>query len=258
MKPARSNYLEIEINHGVNRIHHNQVLRSLVMDGLGRRASLLREIQERGELLSIQQLCDSSSLHANTVRTHLDSLLAAGEIEREQAPASGRGRPLWLYRTAVKKVSPYEMLAEVLASQLGHAEDPTLTERAAKKWANAAEAKGAAVAKDGDEAVEQVADSLRNVGFEVSSNLMRDEISITDCPYASLVEQHPKICDVHAALVSELMSRSGQPITIDRLDVWAKPGICVAHINRSDRSPARTITPGEIAEITVERIKNGK
>jgi predicted ArsR family transcriptional regulator len=258
MKPANSNYSESVINHGANRIHYNQMLRSLVMEELGSRASLLRVIQERGELLSIQQLCDVSGLHANTVRTHLDSLLAAGEIEREQAPASGRGRPLWLYRTAVKKVSPYEMLAEILASQLSHADDPTLTERAAKKWANAAETEGAVAAKDGDEAVEQVARSLRNVGFAVSSNLMRDEISITECPYAALVEQHPKICDVHAALVSELMSRSGQPITIERLDVWAKPGVCVAHINRSDRSPARTITPGEIAAITVERTHDDK
>jgi predicted ArsR family transcriptional regulator len=225
---------------------------------LSSKENLLRLIAERDSMVSIQELCDLSGLHPNTVRTHLDSLLAAGEIERMQAPSQGRGRPLWLYRAAVKKVSAYEMLATILASQLGHSDDPTLTLRAAKKWANVAETEGALTAVDCDEAVDQVAHSLRSVGFTVSSNPMRDEFTITECPYASLVEQHPRICDVHAALVSELMTRSGQPITIERLDVWAKPGVCVAHLNRTDQSPARTITPGEIAAITVERTHHDK
>jgi predicted ArsR family transcriptional regulator len=225
---------------------------------LSSRGNLLRFITEQESTVSIQELCDLTGLHPNTVRTHLDSLLAAGEIEREQAPSQGRGRPFWLYRTAVKRVSPYEMLAEILASQLGHADEPALTLRAAEKWANAAEAEGVLIAVDCDEAVDQVAHSLRNVGFTVSSNPMRDELTITECPYASLVEQHPKICDVHAALISELMSRSGQPITIKSLDVWSKPGVCVAHLNRLDQSPARTITPGEIAAITIERTDDDK
>ena len=209
-------------------------------------------------MMSIQELCALSGLHANTVRTHLDSLLASGDIDREQASAIGRGRPLWLYRPAVKKVSPYEMLAEILASQLGHADDPVLTLQAARKWANAAVTEDTAPAIDCDQAVDQVAHSLRHVGFAVLLNPMRDELTITECPYASLVAQHPKICDVHAALVSELLSRSGQPVTMGTLEVWAKPGVCVAHLNRIDQRPARTITPGEIAAITVERTDDDK
>lgn len=223
------------------------------MTELSSKENLLRLITERETAVSIQELCSLSGLHPNTVRTHLDSLLAAGEIEREQAPSQGRGRPLWIYRTAVVKISPYEMLAQILASQLGRADDPSLTTRAAKHWADVAATQGADSAKDCDEAVDQVAHSLRNVGFTVSLNSMLDEITITECPYASLVADHPKICDVHAALIGELLARSGQPISTERIDVWARPGVCVAYLNRKDRNPTRTITSADIAEIVVER-----
>lgn len=228
------------------------------MTQLSSKETLLRLITERESSVSIQELCDLTGLHPNTVRTHLDSLLAAGEVEREQAPSQGRGRPLWFYRAAVAKISPYEMLAQILASQLGRADDPTLTTRAARRWADVAETQGVVSAGNCDEAVDQVAHSLRNVGFAVSLNPMRDEVTITECPYASLVAEHPKICDVHAALIGELLTRSGQPIRTGRLDVWAKPGVCVAYLNRQDRSPYRTITHAEIAEIAAERIDDEK
>lgn len=228
------------------------------MTELSSKETLLRLIDERETAVSIRELCDLTGLHPNTVRTHLDSLLAAGEIEREQTPSKGRGRPIWSYRPAVAKISPYEMLAQILALQLGRANDPGLTGRAAKHWADAAMDPSVVDVKDCDEAVDQVAHSLRNVGFTVSLNPMRDEVTITECPYASLVSEHPKICDVHAALIGELLTRSGQPVSTGHVDVWAKPGVCVAHLNRTDRRPTRTITPADIAEIAAERTDNEK
>lgn len=231
------------------------------MTELSSKGNLRRLITERETSVSIQELCDLSGLHPNTVRTHLDSLLAAGEVEREQAPSQGRGRPLWFYRAAVAKISPYEMLAQILASQLGQADDPSLTTRAAKHWADVAATQGTVSARDCDETVDQVAQSLRNVGFTVSLNPMHDEVTITECPYASLVAEHPKICDVHAALIDELLTRSGRPISMDHVDVGAKPGVCVAYLDRADRSPARTITRVDIAEITeiaIERTDDEK
>lgn len=225
---------------------------------LSSKENLLRLITEESGALTIQQLCDLSGLHPNTVRTHLDSLVAGGEVEREQIPSKGRGRPLWAYHAAVAKVSPYEMLAQILAAQLGRADEPGLTAQAAKHWADVAVNQGSAEPKDCDEAVDQVAHSLRNVGFTVSLNPMYDEVTITKCPYASLVAEHPRICDVHAALVSELLIRSGQPISVKSVDVWVKPGVCVAHLERKDRSPVRTITNIDLQEIAVERIHDEK
>lgn len=235
------------------------MLSSDAMQALGSRAMLLESIQGRRERVSIQELSSSSGLHPNTVRTHLDSLLAAGEIEREQAPSVGRGRPLWLYRAAVKKPSPYEMLADALVHQLGQTDDPKLMDHAAKRWADAAATGVSAVAPtDGDQAVAQLMRALQNVGFAVSGNPVGDEITITECPYASIVEAQPRVCDVHAALVTELLSRSTQPISLKHLDVWVKPGICVAHLNRADLTPVRTIDSTNIAGIGEERIDDEK
>ena len=235
------------------------MLSSDAIQALGSRAKLLESIQGRRELVSIQALSAASGLHPNTVRTHLDSLLAAGEIERDQAPSAGRGRPMWLYRAAVKKPSPYEMLADALVHQLGQTDDPAMMDHAAKRWADAATTGVLAVTpSDGDEAVDQLMRALENVGFAVSSNPVADEITITECPYAAIVATQPRVCDVHAALVTELLSRSTQPITLERLDVWVKTGICVAHLNRVDLTPARTIDSTNIAEIGEERIDDEK
>lgn len=233
------------------------MLPSDVMEESGSRALILRMIQEQGDLIGVQDLCAASGLHPNTVRTHLDALLAAGEIEREQAPVTGRGRPLWLYRRAAKKLSPYEMLTEALTHQLDQVADPALLTSAAKRWADAATDGDEILPTNTDEAVDQVAKSLENVGFSVSLSRIGDEITISECPYAAIVETQPRVCNIHAALVVELLSRSAQPVTLDRLDVWVKPGICVAHLNRADLNPTRSITPLEIQEFVKERNHDG-
>ncbi len=58
--------------------------------------------------------------HANTVREHLEGLRGAGLVRRSAAPASGRGRPGWLYEaTELSHDDPrpeYAGLAIALAS----------------------------------------------------------------------------------------------------------------------------------------------
>ena len=74
---------------------------------------------------------------------------------------------------------------------------------------------------------------------------MGDAITVTDCPYADLVDDNPVICDIHTALVVRLLNQTGQPVTVESMDVWARRGMCVARLNRPDIVPARVITPDE-------------
>ena len=117
--------------------------------------------------LTVESIAESTGLHANTVRSHLDILLAGGVITREAADAHGRGRPRWLYRSATPQRSPFHALAEALSVQLALVGDPTMADRAAEQWARALPDLPSAGSPD--EAVAEAADALTRLGFQAQA-----------------------------------------------------------------------------------------
>lgn len=212
------------------------------------RARILQAIERSAAPLPVETIADQTGLHANTIRGHLDVLIASGAIAREPADAHGRGRPRWLYRPSTPKASPYQALAEALSMQLSQIQDPTMAAGAAERWASALPV--LPVASTPDAAVVVATDALNKLGFGAVANPLGDAISVTGCPYADLVDANPVICDIHTALVARLLLQTGQPITIESMDVWARPGMCIANLRRPDLAPARTITADERGIIT--------
>jgi len=213
------------------------------------REAIFALVERSSEPLTIEQICQASGLHANTVRTHLDVLHAAGRVEREQGSPKGRGRPPWLYRVAPGERSAQAVLAETLLDQLDAAFDPGLTRAAAQRWATAVrgELERQTPAADADDAVGRAATALEHLGFDAKVDGVGDRIELRGCPYAALVAERPVICDIHAALLVELLRGSGQPVTLRGLDVWTRRGLCVARLNRPDLRPNRSIAPPEAA-----------
>ncbi len=198
--------------------------------------------------LTVESIAESTGLHANTVRSHLDILLAGGVITREAADAHGRGRPRWLYRSATPQRSPFHALAEALSVQLALVGDPTMADRAAEQWARALPDLPSAGSPD--EAVAEAADALTRLGFQAQATPLGDAITITECPYAELVDDNPVICDIHTALVARLLRQTGQPVTIEAMQVWARQGMCLAKLRRPDLAPAWTVTADDRGTIT--------
>lgn len=206
------------------------------------RTRVLAAVEQSAESVTVEQIAERTGLHANTVRGHLDVLLATGAVTRTPADTKGRGRPRWLYHSAAPKASPFQFLAEALTAQLARTQDPGLADNAAERWSHALPE--LPVADDPDEAVAAAAQALNRLGFIAETNAVGDAISVTGCPYADLVDDNPVICDIHTALVVRLLAQTGQPVTLESMDVWARRGVCVAHLNRPDLEPARTITIG--------------
>ena len=71
------------------------------------REQLLHLLNESDEVLTISELADRTGLHPNTVREHLNILIAAELVNSESQTSGGRGRPTALERRA-----------------LGHSSDP--------------------------------------------------------------------------------------------------------------------------------------
>lgn len=185
----------------------------------------------------MEQIAEAVGLHANTVRGHLDALLASGRITRIADQRSTRGRPHWLY-SATASASIRE-LARALDAELELASAPEVARLVAATWAEV----GPDVRPAGtiEEAVDLATQALTDFGFGAVRNPVGDEITLSECPYASLVHEHPVICDIHAELLGEVLARTGQPVTLARLDVFPRPGLCVARLDRPDAKPEWSI-----------------
>lgn len=207
----------------------------------GSRAHLLATLQSHAREFSIEELAVASGLHANTVRAHLDVLVAGGHILRTQGQPHGRGRPPLFFRATTDARAPYDELSRVLRESLGAANAPNLARRTAERWAESLEPQP--VASTPDEAVDHAVESLHAVGFTAEASPLKDSITIGACPFADLVEEHPIICAIHTELLSTVLSASGQEVEVEAMDVWVRPTLCRARLTRPDMTPARTIDP---------------
>ncbi len=201
------------------------------------RSAILAFIEAAGGVVRVEEISEGVGLHVNTVRGHLDALLASGRITRIPDQRSSRGRPHWLY-SATSAASIRE-LGRALEVELDSSTAPEVARRAAAGWAKAFPVPEPAASID--EAVEQATTALSAFGFDAVRNPVGDEVTLRACPYASMVEEQPVICDIHAALLTEVLARTEQPVTLDRLDVWPRPGLCVAHLTRPDTDPAWSV-----------------
>jgi predicted ArsR family transcriptional regulator len=212
------------------------------------RQAILRNVQEATEPLSIDDICAVTKLHANTIRTHLDVLRAAGSVERVRENAEGRGRPKWLYYST-QTDDPYLKLSADLADALAEASGPGMASEAAKRWRMADNVRQVQVATT-DEAVAVAAGALSRLGFDVDVSPVGNAVFLGNCPYAALVHEHPIICDIHAQALEQVLAGTGQDVELESLDVFARPGVCVAHLRRKDVTPD-WVVPGAPREVAV-------
>ncbi|MGF3056038.1 hypothetical protein [Microbacterium sp. YY-01] len=84
------------------------------------RESVLRTVENAQHAVDTAQLVAATGLHENTVRGHLDQLLADGYLQRRKKASSGRGRPSWVWTLAAAPdaAATYANLAAALASAL--------------------------------------------------------------------------------------------------------------------------------------------
>lgn len=209
------------------------------------RDQILRIVAESDQPVSVEDISGITGLHVNTVRTHLEVLRAGGAIERSRGNLGGRGRPRWLY-SASEPEGPYHRLAADLREALTAAEDPQVAAEAARRW-RTAESAGQASTDTPDEAVGVAADALARLGFEVDVSPTGDALYLGQCPYAALVTEHPVICDIHAQALEQVLAGTGQDIALESMDVFPRPGVCVAHLRRPDVAPKRVIRGGQEA-----------
>ncbi len=208
----------------------------------GRRREVLAVLRDAPGPLSINTIADRLGVHPNTVRFHLDRLVENGRVERVEVGRRTAGRPPQLFRP-VRRMDlagprQYRLLAELLVQSL--AADPdraTIGLEAGRAWgrghAAAAGSAGSAVADGPNDGVDRLMVLLDEIGFapEDRTDHGRRQIGLRHCPFLELAESRPAVvCPAHLGLMQGAMQAWRSPLTVDRLEPFVEPDLCLAHL----------------------------
>lgn len=212
------------------------------MNGRGRRDEVLAALRASDEPLSILQIAQRTAVHVNTVRFHLEALVDGGQVEQAESERTGPGRPALRFR-AHRGMDPagprsYLLLAGALAAGLNT--DPHPVDRAieaGRAWGRQA-AEPAPQGRIGDaEAIDRLEAILDDVGFapEQRSAGEQRQIGLRHCPFLELIDtQSGVICPIHLGLMQGAMAAIDTDVTVERLDPFVEPDLCLAHLGRAD------------------------
>jgi predicted ArsR family transcriptional regulator len=209
-----------------------------------RRREVLRLLRSSPVPLSIAAIAEQLGVHPNTVRFHLDGLLASRQVEQVEPDRKGPGRPPLMFQ-AVRQMDRggtrhYRMLAEVLTEALAADRNPRAKAVAAgKAWGRSLESRAKAPkARNAEEAVDRLVGVLDDIGFapERRTSGGQQVVGLRHCPFLELAETRGAVvCPIHLGLMQGALETWGAPVTVDRLDAFVEPDLCLAHI-----SPARS------------------
>ena len=208
----------------------------------GRRADVLRILKERPGPLSINDIADELSVHPNTVRFHLERLVELGQVKRVRSDRRVTGRPPLLFGP-VRRMDPtgprqYQVLAELLVQSLATGPDRTARAvEAGQAWglrhgvsASAGEAREPAGPRD---SVDRLVELLDGIGFAPETRVdgRQRQIGLRHCPFLELAEVRSEVvCPVHLGLMQGAMEAWQSPVTVDRLESFVEPDLCLAHL----------------------------
>lgn len=213
----------------------------------GRRSRVLRELRLLGRPAGVAELADALGVHPNTIRFHLDKLVGSGRVDRVNGAGGTPGRPPKLYR-AVRAMDPagprhFRLLAEVLVRALSAHPDPGgLAADAGREWG-----RGRALADrppggstDGSAPpVERLVGLLDELGFAPEPGSGAGEpdgrgagwLGLRSCPFLELATAQPGVvCPVHLGLMQGALHGWDAELTVDRLDPFVQPDLCLAHL----------------------------
>ncbi len=191
--------------------------------------------------MSIAAIAEVLGVHPNTVRFHLDSLVGDGQVEQVEPGRKGPGRPPLMFR-AVRQMDRggtrhYRLLAEILTMAFAAERDPRAKALAAgRAWGRTMDAKLQSPPADAtsvEGAIDHLMDVLDELGFAPERRATEGEqqVGLRHCPFLELAENRTSVvCPVHLGLMQGALEAWGAPVSVDRLDAFVEPDLCLAHL----------------------------
>ncbi len=215
------------------------------------RAGILDVLIDQPEPCTVGALSALTRQHPNTIREHLDGLVAGGLATRSRAPAHGRGRPAWLYSATPdlgsdQGANDYAGLASALAAQIirtsqqpgadaieagrGWGRDLVRRSHVSAGKGEGLPASDEARAPSAVAARRAVVTLLEELGFAPSPDARAAVIKLRRCPLLEAAHEYPEVvCGVHLGIVRGALDELGNdPDRTERtaLQPFSEPGAC--------------------------------
>ncbi|KZS77754.1 transcriptional regulator [Mycobacterium kansasii] len=208
-----------------------------VQEPTGRRRAVLRVLRASRVPMSIVAIADALEIHPNTVRFHLDALVADGQAQRVESGPRGPGRPPQMF-SAVRQMDRggarhYRLLAEILSNGLAAEPDSQAKALAAgRAWGQRLEAP--ATDSNAEKSIEHLVGVLDQLGFAPERRVSdgQHQLGLRHCPFLEVAESRSAIvCPIHLGLMQGALESWAAPVGVERLDVFAEPDLCLAHLS---------------------------
>lgn len=209
-----------------------------------RRREVLDAVRDASTPLGVSEVADRLAVHPNTVRFHLDALMAQGRIERRVEQPSGPGRPRTVYapRRGMDRggARRYRLLARILLSQLastGPGAEAAATDTGRAWGRYLVEQVPPSRRLTADEAIDRLAAMLGDLGFDpqlTGDGGPPDRVRLRHCPFLELAEEYGSVvCPLHLGLMQGALAELDAPVEATRLEPFAEPGACLTHLTLS-------------------------
>ncbi|KZS83558.1 transcriptional regulator [Mycobacterium persicum] len=208
-----------------------------VQEPTGRRRAVLRVLRASRVPLSIVAIADALEVHPNTVRFHLDALVADGQVQRVESGPRGPGRPPQMF-SAVQQMDRggtrhYRLLAEILSNGLAAEPDSrTKALAAGRAWGQRLQAPPAG--SSAEKSIDHLVGVLDQLGFAPERRISdgKQQLGLRHCPFLELAETRSGVvCPIHLGLMQGALETWAAPVSVERLDAFAEPDLCLAHLS---------------------------
>lgn len=200
------------------------------------RVRLLRQVQATPGC-TVKALADSTGLHVNTVREHLQALTDEGLVTTEAAHTGGRGRPPTTYRPVVDP-----------------AKNSAAQERIQQAWEHGDTLRrilppNDATAGLGEAALHQL-DTLYqhfdDSGLEPVVDEQQLAVDLVPCPYYRFLDEDPElVCAMHGQLIRDTLAQAPGPLRLQELRPFVGPATCIAQLQHVDDQMNGDLLPAE-------------
>ncbi|MGW0283444.1 helix-turn-helix transcriptional regulator [Streptomyces sp. NPDC003236] len=223
-----------------------------------RRREVLDVLRAAPAPLGVAAVAERMGVHPNTVRLHLDALVADGLVESRTEASSGPGRPRAAYsaRPGMDRggARGYPLPARMLLSRWASA-DPAEARAEAEKTGRAwgrflVDPLPPFEQPTAGRSAARLVGLLDDLGFAPSAEGTPGpdgspaRIRLRHCPFLELAEEYGRlVCPLHLGLMRGALAGLGAPLTATGLEPFAEPDSCLAHLGETAAAERKEATP---------------
>lgn len=197
--------------------------------------------------LGVTDLAAQLGLHANTVRFHVNRLVAAGLVTREVEEHTGPGRPRLTFAAVTQQdmaggQRKYQLLADMLAGFIAGTSPDAAgeAEELGRTWGRYLATRPAPAKRvTEEESLQELVRVLDDIGFapRLTEDDHESQVLLRHCPFLEVASAHREVvCSLHLGVMQGVLAEQRSPLEATHLRPFVEPSLCVAHLSRQSLS----------------------